>query len=352
MQTFHKKIVSQQQESCISPKESRLYNAYQLLPEEIFNLKIKIMLQRKFNSRDAETLDLSPYIMELRNKFQKMRPEPTGIKPSLSNSRNAIKAVLLDIYGTLLISEAGDIGLVSDKNNDDSSVTIFADGREVMFPYSRIRQVLIKLIQTEHTAIKTEDTTIEYPEVDIIRIWDSLYATFEIPSYDIRDLVRTALHYEIQTNKIWLMPETRQLLDSLQKKSIPTGIVSNAQFYTPAFLEHLLGRSLKDAGIDESLSSWSYRLGRGKPDLFMFEKSLTALQNEHNIYPENVLYIGNDMLNDIYTASEMGLQTALFAGDTRSLRLREQAPQTAGIKPDYIITGLNQILSYIGEEGK
>ena len=59
------------------------------------------------------------------------------------------------------------------------------------------------------------------------------------------------------------------------------------------------------------------------------------------------LYLGNDMLNDIYPAQKVGFKTALFAGDARSLRLREDDPGCKNLSPDIIITDLIQLLDHI-----
>jgi putative hydrolase of the HAD superfamily len=63
------------------------------------------------------------------------------------------------------------------------------------------------------------------------------------------------------------------------------------------------------------------------------------------------LYVGNDMLNDVWTASQCGLKTALFAGDKRSLRLREDDARCAALQPDVIVTSLSQILDIVGTTG-
>jgi putative hydrolase of the HAD superfamily len=55
---------------------------------------------------------------------------------------------------------------------------------------------------------------------------------------------------------------------------------------------------------------------------------------------DEVLYVGNDMLNDIMPANSVGFRTALFAGDARSLRLREDEPSVRGSTPDLVVTDL------------
>jgi putative hydrolase of the HAD superfamily len=67
------------------------------------------------------------------------------------------------------------------------------------------------------------------------------------------------------------------------------------------------------------------------------------LHQQYGILPEDTLYVGNDMLNDIWPAAQCGLKTSLFAGDQRSLRLRETDPRCSDLEPDVIITKLSQL---------
>jgi putative hydrolase of the HAD superfamily len=53
------------------------------------------------------------------------------------------------------------------------------------------------------------------------------------------------------------------------------------------------------------------------------------------------------MLNDIYPAKNAGFNTALFAGDARSLRLRKDIPECKTLSADLVITDLIQLLDYI-----
>jgi putative hydrolase of the HAD superfamily len=41
------------------------------------------------------------------------------------------------------------------------------------------------------------------------------------------------------------------------------------------------------------------------------------------------------------------MKTVLFAGDKKSLRLRKDLPELNGIKPDYIITELMQLMTLL-----
>jgi putative hydrolase of the HAD superfamily len=53
------------------------------------------------------------------------------------------------------------------------------------------------------------------------------------------------------------------------------------------------------------------------------------------------------MLNDIYPAHKLGFQTALFAGDARSLRLRADDSRCLNLSADLILTDLGQLIDHI-----
>jgi putative hydrolase of the HAD superfamily len=49
------------------------------------------------------------------------------------------------------------------------------------------------------------------------------------------------------------------------------------------------------------------------------------------------------MLSDMYGADKAGFQCVLFAGDSRSLRLREEDPLVRGLRPSRIIRELGEL---------
>ncbi len=77
-----------------------------------------------------------------------------------------------------------------------------------------------------------------------------------------------------------------------------------------------------------------------------FDKAKERLK-DMEICEKDVLYLGNDMLNDITPAKKAGFTTALFAGDKRSLRLRKDHSECMHMKADMVITDLIQLLNHI-----
>ncbi len=273
-------------------------------------------------------------------------PVPGTIDDALFPPR-PFKAVLFDIYGTLLCSGAGDIGLTSLEGEDNTRLFSIAGRPDCSLPFGEVKQKLKAIIKEEHSRISRENQSTS-PEVDIIRVWALFYEGIQHPEKNINKFVQTALTFELLNNPVDFMPGSLAVLKRLKTEGLALGIVSNAQFYTPLILEYLSRSSLEDLGFSPELCSWSYRLGRAKPDVLIFEKPLAKLK-EMGIKREEILYVGNDMLKDVAPASRLGLGTALFAGDQRSLRLRQESKSIRGIYPDYCLSKMEQIHKIIKE---
>lgn len=71
--------------------------------------------------------------------------------------------------------------------------------------------------------------------------------------------------------------------------------------------------------------------------------------NGRGIAPERTLFVGNDMLKDLYPARGAGLRTCLFAGDARSLKMRLDDPRCA-FEPDAVIDRLDLLPRVLGLE--
>jgi len=283
-----------------------------------------------------------------------MLPIPTNTSADL-HIIDDIKLVVFDIYGTLLISGSGEVGSLTESGGNK---TIYPDFygpvaecnfeiNEPSAPFNqRCYQLYRELIESRHINLKSED--IDFPEVDILSIWflllSDLIKTGTIAgAVNEQSLIELSLLYEIYNNPTWLMPGAATTLEHLHSKNFLLGIVSNAQFYTKIILEALLDRTIEETGFLNSLVSWSFQNRKAKPSLDLFSSVQIFIQ-KHSITPQQVVYVGNDMLNDMYTSHQLGYRTILFAGDERSLRLRKEKEMLQSFHADAIITGLPQLL--------
>lgn len=275
-----------------------------------------------------------------------LEPIPTDVSPRL-RTVDGIRVALFDIYGTMFISGSGDIGCAGSIDHQEAlSAALRAAGFSLKREAAMQGSVLLKeSIAAAHGKRKEEG--IAYPEIDIRAIWNDVLHRLIVDGMargTVSDstLLRVAVEYECRTNPVWPMPGAEECLRVLRAGGIRLGIVSNAQFYTPLLFEALLGRSYDTLGFEPDWCVWSYMHLEAKPSTHLFTIVLQELEKE-KIRPEECIYIGNDMLNDIWAASQMGCKTALFAGDQRSVRARKDDNRCLHLEPDVMVTILGQL---------
>lgn len=263
-----------------------------------------------------------------------LKPIPTDLRPR-GRLKPPIKCLLCDIYGTLFISASGDIGSAGplDRRSAQLDKLLARYGHSISADMALKR--LHQTIQHYHAA--SRDQGVDYPEVVIETVWEKVLE-FDDP----QSLQNFTVEFEMIMNPVWPMPGLEKLLAHCRNYGIRLGIISNAQFFTPYLFEWLLQATPVQLGFDAELTWYSYRNGCAKPSPALFQKALRMLAN-HGIAPQHVAFIGNDMRNDIRPARRAGFQTILFAGDSRSLRLRANDPLCKDLTPDMVINDLNQL---------
>ena len=276
-------------------------------------------------------------------------PRPTDVEARLDQLRG-VKAVLFDVYGTLLVSGSGDVGTAAATDTAEAMTQALeaANYKGDLEKAGELGKDLLKAEVLEwHAASRAAG--IEFPEVDIAKIWKKVVGrlrkegVLNPPGLDIEPIRKLALEYECLVNRVWPMPDCLETIDALRGSGFVLGIVSNAQFYTPLLLSAFFEQTLEDIGFDPDCCIWSYRELKAKPSADLFPKAGKYLKKNHGINLSETVYVGNDMLNDIYCASRAGCKTVLFAGDQRSLRLRETDERCIDLRPDAIITALDQL---------
>lgn len=270
--------------------------------------------------------------------IKSLAPIPTEMYPGGSLT-SPIKCILFDIYGTLFISGTGDIGIAQRNAAPITPLQSLLSKYQLPVPPDSLLKSFFQSIENEHHALRAQG--VDFPEVDIQKIWSTVLQTSDV------DMVKKfALEFELIKNPVYPMPHLSELLSACHTGEIVMGIVSNAQFYTPLLFQYFLKSDMASLGFSNDLIFMSYQSGYAKPSLHLFKKAAEKTF-EKGIGLDEVLFLGNDMRNDIYPATEVGFRTGLFAGDSRSLRLREDDPLCANLKPDLVITGLEQLLQHL-----
>ena len=265
-----------------------------------------------------------------------MEPIPTEETPTGLSNIVRVKSIIFDVYGTLLISRSGDKVCPAVSRNQKRMLADVMRRYGIARTPENLMDCLHRAIENDHDHFRQAGNN--HPEVDIVRIWQRLLRTD-----DTAWVKRFALEYEMIVNPVYPMPGLEELLPACRGQNLLLGIISNAQFYTPLLLVQVLGKPLDMCGFDPQLTFFSYRFGSAKPSGLMFELAADIFTHR-GISLSSVLYVGNDMHNDILPAKTVGFQTALFAGDQRSLRKRSDDACCRHIVPDMIITDLRQLI--------
>jgi putative hydrolase of the HAD superfamily len=252
-----------------------------------------------------------------------------------------IRAIIFDVYGTLISYWKPEFDTENAKQK--RLLSVFKQTAE----YFKARPFLEKMNPSEppektlydlyHGLIaldheKSKKRGIDFPEIKIEKIWEIIIMMLKRHGYDSSILelgaeldcaFAMAYFYNFHALHGALYPQIVNSLSILSESQIKLGIVSNGQFYTPLDLTLLMRAQSSDKLddyldiFDRNLVYFSYEYGVAKPSRLLFEKLYDALY-EYQILPEQTVFVGNDLQQDILPAQEIGMKTAFFAGDCRS----------------------------------
>ncbi len=291
------------------------------------------------------------WVAPVLQRRQELAPIATEISPILRKLPE-VRAVVFDVYGTLVISGTGEVG--SADRGDGESSDAGDDGSEIRAAMNAVGwfpddsdvptiQQLHQQIRCVHDGWRSDDCP--KPEIDVVDVWRQTFATNRLEEFsrDTPRLVAFAAEYESRTNPTWPMPGAKELIRQISAAGLPIGIVSNAQVFTPQLVDELAARADGESVMELDLCIYSYRYRQAKPGPRLFAALADALQRK-GISPQEAVYVGNDMLNDVWAARQAGLRTAWFAGDDRSCRARANDPRCRSLQGDVVLTNLLQLL--------
>ncbi len=209
------------------------------------------------------------------------------------------RAVVFDIYGTLLIAPSG--GVKPDPFIDPVLREIIrqAGNTPPASPSSDLHAAVLR----HHAAAESP-----FPEVDLRVLWREILHLDD--DHDVSQLV-------LETEQAWHparpMPGAISFIQRLSRGGISLGLLSNAQCNTLPTLG-----PVADFFAPE-LTLLSYQLGIAKPSPEIYQTMVDRLSGR-GIAPDETLFVGNDPLHDIIPAAAVGFRTALYIGHPDSIR--------------------------------
>jgi putative hydrolase of the HAD superfamily len=293
--------------------------------------------------------------------------------PATTEKLSDIRVVIFDVYGTL-VNYWKEQFSDGDKKEDE-----LLDAFQKTARYFGFEEFLLKIDPSNKAEKTLKDfyqglialnhqkklkKGLEFPEVKIEEIWEVILMMLARHGYDIKkpglgakaDLAQcVAYYYNFFALSSGLYDGVIDALQMLRGHNLKLGILSNAQFYTPLDLTLLLRHETNNVIVDYlelfdiDLVYFSYTYGVAKPNSTMIHSLFDALY-ELQILPNQVVFVGNDLLNDIKIASDAGMHTAFFTGDSRSAFVHDLENK---IFPDIVFDrweDLPQKISFYGEQ--
>ena len=273
-------------------------------------------------------------------------PQPPPLPPKwqvLCDAKlHETKAVLFDVYGTLFCSAVGDISLVAGEAGEKNNALEALAG-EYNLTGLDMRSFFREQVAVIHKSLSAQTL---WPEVRVEEIWTKFLRQQGVEENALlcgslgREL---ALRYELAVNPVYPMPGALETITGLREKGVVLGIISNAQFFTPLLFEAFFGEPVEKLGFDPGLVLFSFEHGMAKPSSWLFQTAAQRLK-VMGVTATLCAFVGNDMLSDMFGALNTGFKGVLFAGDSRSLRLREEDKRLAGFRPHMVIRKLEELL--------
>jgi FMN phosphatase YigB (HAD superfamily) len=201
----------------------------------------------------------------------------------------------------------------------------------------------------------------ETPEVNTAEIWKALverlgkkeYSYDEDQYGDLDDFSeKVAYFFQSCLQGVAANDGAIKTLQEVMNAGYTQGLVADAQPFTLVQLLRALGQQqgrmpfLGDL-FDPNCLILSVREGYRQPSVALFEKCVSQF-DRLGMAPNEILYIGSRLKDELAPAKKLGLRTALFAGDKNSLQATSADLKLPELRPDRILTELSQVRQILG----
>jgi hypothetical protein len=279
---------------------------------------------------------------------------------------DGVRAVLWNVYGTLLAIPLGDLAFEHPNafvmsNALDKTIQEF----KMWASMSRKPGQPSEYMQTIYTQLLTEQKSLpgggeRHPEVCSERVWEAiikrlLQKDYKFDAGNLGSLnefsrkVAYFFHASLQGTACY--PGAARAMRHVVDSGLTQGLLADGQCFTTVQLQRGLAAQESEAQLDELLAADLTVLScdvRGrKPSERLFRQALNVLK-EKDISPSEVLHVGSRLQQDLVPARRLGMKTALFAGDKASLLATPEQLKEPASRPDVLLTELEQITEVVG----
>jgi hypothetical protein len=292
-------------------------------------------------------------------------PQATPVKARPHLVRLNVRAVLWNVYGTLLAIPQGELlfehptAFIMD-NALDKTIQEF----KMWASMSRKPGQPSEYMRSIYSQILTEQRSVpgggeRHPEVQAERVWEAILKRLLQKDYkfdagffgSLNEFSRKVAYFFHASLQGTACHEGAAVaMKAVRDAGLAQGLLADGQCFTTVQLQRGLRAQDDEANLEELLTEGLTVLScdvRGrKPSERLFRQALDAL-GEQGIGPDEVLHVGSRVQLDLVPARRLGMKTALFAGDKASLQATPEQMKEPTSKPDVLLTSLEQIAEII-----
>ena len=285
--------------------------------------------------------------------------EPVKAKPSLQ--KLPVKAVMWNVYGTLLAIPTGElqyeaqIDFVTDAALDKTiqEFKMWASmSRKPGTPAAYMKELFKKAYDALRLAGAGKE---KYPELICERIWENIVGKLVGNEYKYDGAMygplpefvkKIAYFYHASIQGTGCYEGAATALETVTSSGLKQGLLADGQCFTVPQLAR--GLKVQDSHAEVSrllpgsLRVLSFDHKAKKQSETLWNAAIKALATQ-GVSPAETLHIGSSIARDIAPAKKHGFKTALFAGDKASLQATPEQLKDATTRPDAMLTELAQV---------
>ena len=294
---------------------------------------------------------------------------PVKAVPSIKPLRG-IKAVTWNVYGTLLRITDGDLLLLPQQQLRmqvalEKTIQEFnmwqSMSRKPGAPWEYLLSQYKDLFEEMQLTAPAKKGDVG--QVDSTRLWRKLISRLEQKEYQYDADVfgdadeyaeKVAYFFHSCLQGVAAMSKGAAVVKAVTEAGFAQGLLADAQSFTLVQLLRALHSPTKlrlpPVGrlFTPGCVVLSCDVGVRKPSRTLFATAVEAF-SRIGLAPQEVLYVSNRLRDDLAMAKQVGLRTALFAGDKHSLQASAKELVQPDFKPDRLLTELTQIRNLLEE---
>lgn len=293
-------------------------------------------------------------------------PVPVNAKPKV-DLLPGIKAVLWDVYGTLLRTPEGRFTIFPEQEVR-LQVALEKTIHEFNMWASMYRkpgppwQSMINQYQdyVERLAMVGTRRRGDFTDVNLVHIWraivDRLFDKEYVYDEDIygdvdalSEKVAYFFHCSLQATEA--RPEASRAISELAEAGVRQGLLADGQPFTMVQLARALSRQGAIPPIFRVLPSdhnlLSYQMGIRKPSVSLYQQAVAQFEAQ-GIEPSEILHVSCRLKTDLAPAKAVGMKTALLASEKTGLEATAKMLKEPETRPDRLLTEISQITSVTG----